>query len=448
MTNIAVEARGRVRQIAAGALAVAVVFVGLQGFDGRARAAAPPYEPDPHADGTLSFFNSSGQAVTGGNINDAPFAVYVQASTAGRSGDTKATLFGYLPKNGVDTGAWSGEQMTLSVTYPDATAPAPLNGSLPLVKMTANDTRIADLVVDFPNTATDEYKGLYQLRIKTSGEGQPAGATYKAADIYVDGQTWTQVYPTPSVTTTTSTSTTTTSPSSTTTTSTTPSSTTTSTTLVPTSTTTSTTLVPTSTTTSTTLVPTSTTTSSTSTTVKPTTTTTSTTVPTKPPKDNPCDSPTIVGTGEDDTLRGTDGPDVIDGFDGDDTIYGLGGDDIICGRNGDDVIYGGDGDDYIFASRGDDTVKGDNGRDRIFGGAGWDTLSGNNGNDRLHGNGGRDQLSGGNGEDSLFGDEADDTLAGNNGDDALYGDEGNNDSCVGGHGTDSASTCENVDGTP
>ncbi|MEY2424780.1 MAG: hypothetical protein QOI61_352 [Actinomycetota bacterium] len=193
----------RVASIAAATI-VAALFV-YSGASTGASAAAPPYEPDPHADGTLSFYDAAGNVVTGGDIHDEPFATYVQASTAGRAGDTKATLFGYLPKAGVDTGAFSGEQMTASHTYPDASAPAPLNGSLPLVKVTASDTTIATLIEDFPNTATDSYQGLYQLRIKTSGEGQPPGATYKATDIFVDGDTWTQVYPVPSAATTTTT---------------------------------------------------------------------------------------------------------------------------------------------------------------------------------------------------------------------------------------------------
>ncbi len=161
-----------------------------------ASAAAPPFEPDPNSIGALQFFDAAGNPVIGGNINDAPFAAYVQATVAGRAGDTKATLFGYLPKNGIATGAWSGEALTASSTYPNASAPAPLNGSLPLVALSSQDETIAGLIGDLPNTATDSYQGLYQLRVKTSGTAPP-DATYDSADILVNGNTWSLVYPAP-----------------------------------------------------------------------------------------------------------------------------------------------------------------------------------------------------------------------------------------------------------
>ena len=120
----------------------------------------------------------------------------MQASHAGRAGDTRATLFGYLPKNGIASGAWTGEALTASTTYPNAAAPAPLGSSaLPLVTLTSGDSTLASLISDLPNTATDAYQGLYQIRVKTSGVGQPPDATYDSADILVTGSTWAQVYP-------------------------------------------------------------------------------------------------------------------------------------------------------------------------------------------------------------------------------------------------------------
>jgi hypothetical protein len=224
------------RACAAGVL-LAVGFVSA-GLVGKAAAAAPPYEPDPHAVGTLAFFNAEGQQIFSGNINDKPFATWVQASHEGRQGDNKATLFGYLPKSGQDPAAFSGEALTSSQTYPNNTAPGALGtSSLPIVKVSSSDTSLADLASDFPNTATDEYKGLYQLRIKTSGPGQAAGDTYDATSIKIEGTTWTQVYPAPTPPDSSTTTSSTGAPSSSTSTSTTvhPSSTTSSTT--PTSTT-------------------------------------------------------------------------------------------------------------------------------------------------------------------------------------------------------------------
>ena len=177
--------------------AVLAVAVGLLvGTGSAALAAAPPWEPDPSSIGGLTFYDAAGNQITGGNVADAPFASYALASAPGRAGDNKATLFGYLPKNGVAIGAWTGEALSGSPTYPNASAPAPLNSSaLPLVSLTGGDETIAQLAGDLPNTATDAYQGLYQLRVKTSGPGQPAGSTYDSADILISGSTWTVVYP-------------------------------------------------------------------------------------------------------------------------------------------------------------------------------------------------------------------------------------------------------------
>ena len=105
---------------------------------------------------------------------------------------------------------------------------------------------------------------------------------------------------------------------------------------------------------------------------------------------------TIVGTGEDDVLRGTEGPDVI---------RALGGDDLVTGRDGADVICAGDG---------NDTVKGGDGPDRIFGESGADQLVGGDGDDELHGGEGDDTLHGGDGVDVLDGGPGSNTIRSGN----------------------------------
>ena len=56
---------------------------------------------------------------------------------------------------------------------------------------------------------------------------------------------------------------------------------------------------------------------------------------------------TIVGTEGNDVLVGTDGPDVIVGLGGDDTIRGGEGDDVLCGDDGADQLFGGPDDDHL-----------------------------------------------------------------------------------------------------
>ena len=176
---------------------------------GAASAAGnPPWEPDGSSVGGLTFYNSAGSQITGGNISDAPLAAFVQGSTAVRAGDTKATLYGYLPKTGQAPGAWSGEILGGPTTYPNSSAPAALASSaLPLEAGAVNDLSVADLEADFPNTdtTTDGYAGMYQLRLKTTQAGLGANTTYDSADILITGSTWSVVYPVAAVTSTTTT---------------------------------------------------------------------------------------------------------------------------------------------------------------------------------------------------------------------------------------------------
>jgi len=181
-----------------GALAVGVVAT-TAARASAGTATAPPWEPDPNSVGGLIFYNAAGQVITGGNINDSPIAAYVEGTEPVRAGDTKATLFGYLPVQGEVPGDWSGEQLSSSTVYPNTAAPAPLNAlSLPVVTGASGDETVSQLETDFPNndTSADGYAGMYVLRLKTSTPGQPGNTTYDSADIVVDaaGGTWTVVY--------------------------------------------------------------------------------------------------------------------------------------------------------------------------------------------------------------------------------------------------------------
>ena len=127
--------------------------------------------------------------------------------------------------------------------------------------------------------------------------------------------------------------------------------------------------------------------------------------------------PTILGTPEDDVLRGTSGDDIIAGFGGADTILGRGGDDILCGGTGGDEIYGGPGNDGIVT---------DAGPDRAFGGPGFDYIT-----EVTESTGGsfllrpvmhdesRDVLDGGAGIDSLSPEGGDDIVVGGPGRDSV-----------------------------
>jgi hypothetical protein len=177
--------------VAAGATASAVL-VGLPASAGAGASAKPPYEPDHHSVGGLFFYNSKGKAITSGSLTSAPFAAYVKGTNAIRNGDTKATLYGFLPVKGQSPGQFSGEQLTTSDSYPNSKAPRKVHeGSLPLVSLTSSDSTLGTLYSDFPNPpkAGNTSSGLYQIRLITSRPGQSATATYDSADIAVSNVT-------------------------------------------------------------------------------------------------------------------------------------------------------------------------------------------------------------------------------------------------------------------
>lgn len=141
---------------------------------------------------------------------------------------------------------------------------------------------------------------------------------------------------------------------------------------------------------------------------------------------------TIIGSGQADTIHGTEGDDVIWAGAGDDTVHGNGGDDVICAGKGHDVVHGGTGNDRIV---------GYDGNDKLYGGNGNDELSGLRGNDLVHGGRGADDLNGGPG---------DDRLVGGNGTDRLHGGEGT-DTCKSGEKLarcESSSDTANATGSP
>ena len=75
---------------------------------------------------------------------------------------------------------------------------------------------------------------------------------------------------------------------------------------------------------------------------------------------------------ESESLKSTDGGDMI---------YGTNWSDIIDGGSGNDIIYSHDGNDAIIGGAGSDSLFGENGDDTIIGGAGDDVLNGGDGDD-------------------------------------------------------------------
>ncbi len=118
----------------------------------------------------------------------------------------------------------------------------------------------------------------------------------------------------------------------------------------------------------------------------------------------------LVGSGGNDLIRGSDFADAAKGGEGHDWIETQGGNDVARGGKGDDRVYAGDG---------DDDVRGDSGNDFLYGEAGNDRLYGNSGNDTISGGAGDDYASGGSGNDVFLASEGRDVFKGGSGFDVL-----------------------------
>jgi Ca2+-binding RTX toxin-like protein len=133
---------------------------------------------------------------------------------------------------------------------------------------------------------------------------------------------------------------------------------------------------------------------------------------------------TLVGTPGDDVLTGTPGADVIAARDGNDIVRAGDGNDIVCAGEGDDIVSGGGGADLLLGQPGADFLAGNAGADRLSGGGGDDFLEGGEGPDVLKGGDGDDRGAGGAGSDLLAGGRGADALDGQDGDDRVLGHDG------------------------
>lgn len=116
--------------------------------------------------------------------------------------------------------------------------------------------------------------------------------------------------------------------------------------------------------------------------------------PTPTPAPVPTPTPTsnalILGTDENDRLKGDRTTNEIQGGRGDDILRGKGGKDILIGGAGKDTLIGGTGKDDLNGGGGKDTLRGGAGNDTLEGGGGRDVIRGDRGKDSLSGGGGRD----------------------------------------------------------
>jgi Bacterial Ig-like domain (group 3) len=187
--------------IGAGVAVTAALALPLLALPASASGTAPPWEPDPNALGTLTFYNSSGQPVTSGS-NLAHLFDYAEASTTDPDAGTKATLYFGAPAPNVLPANWYSSLASAASAFPNSAAPAPLNTSPdPVATLGPDDADLTDFIGQVPAQTQSGYADVFQIRLATSGPGgvgtQPNGQ-YWDADVMVNptAGTWTEVYPT------------------------------------------------------------------------------------------------------------------------------------------------------------------------------------------------------------------------------------------------------------
>jgi hypothetical protein len=165
-----------------------------------AAATTPPWEPDPGALGSLTFYNSAGQVVTGGtNLNH--LFDYAVASTADATHGTKATLEFAQPLPSTPTGSFATGLGSLSTNFPNAAAPAPINATAnPVVTLGAGDANLTNFIATQVQPTAPGFANAYQIRVFTGGAGGvgTGSSSYWESDIQVNpaNGSWQETFPT------------------------------------------------------------------------------------------------------------------------------------------------------------------------------------------------------------------------------------------------------------
>jgi hypothetical protein len=191
------------RSVVAGASALAITGGALAATAISASAATPPpWEPDGNALGNLTFYDASGNVVTGGSNLNHLFA-YAQGSSADSTGGTKAALYFANPQPGQNSALWPNAQDTGSVatTQPAAGVPAPINNADPVANTnTAGGANLGAFVAGQTANTVAGYANVWQVRIYTiaaGGGGSIGAGTYWESDVQINPSagTWQQIFP-------------------------------------------------------------------------------------------------------------------------------------------------------------------------------------------------------------------------------------------------------------
>lgn len=184
-----------VAAIAAAAMGGGMLLAATPAF-----AAAPSWEPDPQAHGSVAFYNAAGVQVTSGNDLTHLFDFAAASSNDDGVNLQKANVSFAYPNHSLPTSSWFVNGATSSTNYPVAT-PASLAGfgNRPVATVGTGMNYTASSGGATLDT-TAGFAGIVQIRLKQSGN-----SVYWSGDIQVNttNNTWRQVYPVIADTTTT-----------------------------------------------------------------------------------------------------------------------------------------------------------------------------------------------------------------------------------------------------
>jgi hypothetical protein len=182
------------KKSAAGAVLALALGGGMVLAATPASAAAPTWDPDPNANGSISFFNTAGKQVTSGSNLSHLFDFALASSAEDPGGFHKANVqFAYPDHNQPDPSLWFVNGGSPATTYPNASAPAPLNTATnPLVTVGPLEMNLTAAKGGAVLDTTAGYANIVTIR-----ETQSSGTNYWASDIQYNtaNNTWRQVFP-------------------------------------------------------------------------------------------------------------------------------------------------------------------------------------------------------------------------------------------------------------
>lgn len=151
-----------------------------------ASAASVPFT-DGSAVASIGLCDAHGNPITSGSMDTHPFVAAAASSAATPTGyapdnKSKATLYAFQPRQGVEPGEWSGFQLTAGSVFADS--------AHPLVAGTNLDPSLRE----YTSAYAPRWNGLIQLRIYYTATNKVVSRrTYPAAVLRVTGNIWTML---------------------------------------------------------------------------------------------------------------------------------------------------------------------------------------------------------------------------------------------------------------